>query len=220
MGFCGEPEGEPCPMPPIGPGGTPQPPPKGDGQDPYNHCANGECSCGDHDCPPTKSMKPVSTDVKRLGGGPSAGATSENAKKTASIHRSHGATGSWDKEADTSLRPWVKDTIGDVLAWSCFLFLCEHHGPTDPFDVQRKEEELQRKYLVAPFALSIKKPVVSDPQLKNIVRDLYKGLGMPKTIGTGSTADAIRNEVATGKPTYNTWHTEKGTQYMRALENG
>jgi len=93
MGFCGEPEGEPCPQPPIGPGGTPQPPPKGDGQDPYNHCANGECSCGDHDCPPSKSTKPVSTDVKRLGGGPSAGATSANAKKTPAIPRSVGATG-------------------------------------------------------------------------------------------------------------------------------
>jgi hypothetical protein len=38
-------------------------------------------------------MKPVSTDVKRLGGGPSAGATSQNAKKTAAIPRSQGATG-------------------------------------------------------------------------------------------------------------------------------
>jgi len=61
-------------------------------------------------------------------------------------------------------------------------------------------------------------PSVLDPDLKNIVRDLYKGASGPDPIGTGSTADAIRNEGKTGQPTHGKWHTQKGQQYARALE--
>lgn len=62
-------------------------------------------------------------------------------------------------------------------------------------------------------------PTVSDPKLANIVRDLYKGTKAPNPIGTGSTADAIRNEFATGSPTHGVFHSKKGEQYLRALDN-
>ena len=61
-------------------------------------------------------------------------------------------------------------------------------------------------------------PLVEDSKLGNIVKDLYKGARSPNPIGTGSTADAIRSESATGKPVGGVFHTNKGQQYVRALE--
>ncbi|HEX5727228.1 MAG TPA: RHS repeat-associated core domain-containing protein [Longimicrobiaceae bacterium] len=60
-------------------------------------------------------------------------------------------------------------------------------------------------------------PVVSSRTLGYIVRDLYKGAHNPRRIGSGSTADAIRNETATGQPTEGIWHLMKGQQYINAL---
>ena len=62
-------------------------------------------------------------------------------------------------------------------------------------------------------------PKSSDPKLANIVGDLYKGARGPNPIGTGSTADAIRNELATGQPTGGRFHSQKGAEYIRAIEN-
>jgi hypothetical protein len=63
-------------------------------------------------------------------------------------------------------------------------------------------------------------PAVTNGKLANIVRDVFKGTKTPSPIGTGSTADAIRREIATGQPTYDVFHaTNKGPQYVRALEN-
>jgi len=62
-------------------------------------------------------------------------------------------------------------------------------------------------------------PKVVDSKLTNIVNDLYKGARGPNPIGTGSTADAIRNEAVTDLATGGRFHTQKGTEYIRALEN-
>lgn len=62
-------------------------------------------------------------------------------------------------------------------------------------------------------------PKVSNLKLSNIVSDLYKGARGSTPIGTGSTADAIRNEIGTGLATGGRFHTQKGTEYIRALEN-
>ncbi len=62
-------------------------------------------------------------------------------------------------------------------------------------------------------------PQVADTKLGNIVRDLYKGAKMPAPVGTGSTADAIRSELATGLPTAGRFHSQKGAQYINALDN-
>ena len=61
-------------------------------------------------------------------------------------------------------------------------------------------------------------PKVSDPKLANIVSDLYKGAKTANPIGTGSTADAIRNEAATGLATGGKFHAQKGDEYIRALD--
>ena len=60
---------------------------------------------------------------------------------------------------------------------------------------------------------------MGDAKLGNIVSDLYKGARGPSPIGTGSTADAIRSEAATGVATGGRFHSQKGTEYIRALEN-
>jgi hypothetical protein len=62
-------------------------------------------------------------------------------------------------------------------------------------------------------------PKVTDTKLGNIVSDLYKGARAPNPIGSGSTADAIRNEISTGLATGGRFHSQKGTEYIRALQN-
>jgi hypothetical protein len=62
-------------------------------------------------------------------------------------------------------------------------------------------------------------PKVASNKLQNIINDLYKGTTNPNRIGMGTTADAIRNEVATQQPTFGKFHITKGRQYSRALEN-
>jgi hypothetical protein len=61
-------------------------------------------------------------------------------------------------------------------------------------------------------------PSVVDPDLNNLVRDLYKGAETKSPIGTGSTADAIRYEARTGEAVGGKLHTQKGQDYARALE--
>jgi hypothetical protein len=60
---------------------------------------------------------------------------------------------------------------------------------------------------------------VSDSKLKNLIDDLYKGAGSPRQIGAGSTADAIRNELKTGLLTEGKSHSQKGREYINALNN-
>jgi hypothetical protein len=63
----------------------------------------------------------------------------------------------------------------------------------------------------------VAKPSVIDPKLSNLVEDLYKGTKTPNPLGTGSTADAIRNELQTGQATFGKFHSDKGQQYVNAL---
>lgn len=62
-------------------------------------------------------------------------------------------------------------------------------------------------------------PAVESTKLQNIVNDLYKGTINPGRVGNGTTADAIRNELATGGPTAGRMHIIKGQEYSRALQN-
>jgi hypothetical protein len=56
------------------------------------------------------------------------------------------------------------------------------------------------------------KPHVSDPDLQEIVDRLYKSDGV---VGTGSSADALRREISTGKPTYD--KTGRPTQHWQKV---
>jgi hypothetical protein len=70
----------------------------------------------------------------------------------------------------------------------------------------------------ATAAKGVVEPVVADPKLFNIVKGLYKGARTKDPIGTGSTADAIRNELRTGQPTGEKFHSIKGRENISALE--
>lgn len=65
----------------------------------------------------------------------------------------------------------------------------------------------------------LNKPNVIHPKLQNIVNDLYKGAKGPNPIGSGSTADAVRNELATGVATHGNFHSQKAREYINALSN-
>jgi RHS repeat-associated protein len=108
---------------------------------------------------------------------------------------SPGATGSWEEHKPDSGK--ANDATLDVLSVVLFPIA----GP----------EEAAGKAII---------PQVTDRTLENIVRDLYKGAVTSEgRIGTGSTADAVRSELATGNPTRGIFHSEKARQYTRALEN-
>jgi hypothetical protein len=72
---------------------------------------------------------------------------------------------------------------------------------------------VHNKAMKAPLPI----PQVSDPKLRNLVSDLYKGAKGPNPIGTGSTADAVRNELVTGLPTHGRFHSQKAREYVNAL---
>jgi RHS repeat-associated protein len=69
---------------------------------------------------------------------------------------------------------------------------------------------------VEQFSTGITKPTVTDPDLQNLVNDLYKPGAQ---VGTGSTADAIRWTLQTGQLVGGTDHQAKGLQYISALVN-
>jgi RHS repeat-associated protein len=57
-------------------------------------------------------------------------------------------------------------------------------------------------------------------KLQNIIDALYKGTTNPRRVGTGTTADAIRHELANpGVSVGGKLHSQKGQDYARALEN-
>ncbi len=62
-------------------------------------------------------------------------------------------------------------------------------------------------------------PRVGSQKLQNIINDLYRGTTNPNRIGNGTTADAIRHELATGQPVGGAFHSQKGADYARGLEN-
>jgi hypothetical protein len=65
----------------------------------------------------------------------------------------------------------------------------------------------------------VTKPAVSDRKLQNLVDNFYKHVGTPGRHGNGTTADAIRYEIATGKDINGSAHVTKGRETIRGLRN-
>jgi RHS repeat-associated protein len=79
--------------------------------------------------------------------------------------------------------------------------------------------EMLRLRQAAPQAI-LKTPQVSSPRLQNIINDLYKGTTNPGRVGTGTTADAVRFELANpGAQVFGRSHIQKAEDYLRGLEN-
>jgi len=62
-------------------------------------------------------------------------------------------------------------------------------------------------------------PQVADRKLQNLVDNLYKGTTNPNRVGSGTTMDAIRSEIATGSPTGGRMHITKGRETLQGLRN-
>ena len=58
------------------------------------------------------------------------------------------------------------------------------------------------------------KPATSDPQLTRFLDDLYR---MDATVGSGSTAAAVRHEFMTGQSVGGKFHSQKAADYIRGL---
>ena len=70
--------------------------------------------------------------------------------------------------------------------------------------------------LADDLASQMAKPQVSNPELSGLMDDLYRDNAK---IGTGSTADAVRYEVASEDSVGGKLHTQKAQQYSTALQN-
>ncbi|MBD3388145.1 MAG: hypothetical protein GF414_04310 [Candidatus Altiarchaeales archaeon] len=107
-----------------------------------------------------------------------------------------GAREAFEEGGEEALERYLRDTLGD-----------------------HADEVLERLYREAgeetASYISMSRPQVLDPGLENLVDDLYRP---GATIGSGSTADAIRYELATGQPVGGHWHSQKGRNYIRALQ--
>jgi hypothetical protein len=56
-----------------------------------------------------------------------------------------------------------------------------------------------------------------DPRINNLLDNIYKGTNGPNRIGDGTTMDAVRNEIATGRPTGGTFHSTKARETINGL---
>ncbi|OCG16555.1 hypothetical protein A9G09_02915 [Gilliamella sp. wkB292] len=82
-----------------------------------------------------------------------------------------------------------------------------NRDPRDRIQHEDYKDELRAK---------MEKPDVKDSELKNIMDDLYRPNAK---IGSGSTADAVRYEAATGQNVGGKLHLEKAKNYVKALES-
>jgi hypothetical protein len=69
--------------------------------------------------------------------------------------------------------------------------------------------------LKAQLRAQMSKPVAKDPMLSAHLDELYREGAQ---VGSGSTADAIRHELATGKQVGGVWHSKKGEDSIKFLE--
>ena len=63
----------------------------------------------------------------------------------------------------------------------------------------------------------MKKPEAENKKLQAIIDQLWSS--SPNPIGDGSTADAVRHEIETGKPVKSRYHSQKARDYAKTLEN-
>lgn len=61
------------------------------------------------------------------------------------------------------------------------------------------------------------KPQATDQKLKNYIENLWHGHNSPNRTGDGTTFDALRNEIRTGRLTGGKGHFEKAAQTQRDL---
>ena len=127
-------------------------------------------------------------------------------------------------EPDWRSRLGREVSLGDKSNWEIFVEhekenlvrgVCLIGGKVAGDSLGKAFRWLRNRGSVAQKGLPI--PQVTDPKLKNLVTDLYRGAKGPNPIGNGSTADAVRNELLTGLPTHGRFHFQKAQEYANAL---
>ena len=66
---------------------------------------------------------------------------------------------------------------------------------------------------------ALPRPSVESPKLNNIVQNLYKGVDNAERTGNGTTMDAVRSELTTGRPVGGTFHSIKALESANGLRN-
>ena len=77
-------------------------------------------------------------------------------------------------------------------------------------------DRIQHETIKTEFRQQMGKPYVEDQKLAKLIDRHYRPSG---EIGSGSTADAIRREIATGEPTKGKFHIQKGHDDTRFLRD-
>ncbi|MBK5073804.1 hemagglutinin repeat-containing protein [Budviciaceae bacterium CWB-B4] len=86
-------------------------------------------------------------------------------------------------------------------------------GPEDEQDARNRGQHEEYK---DELRQGMEKPSVKDSNLSNIIDDLYRPNAK---VGSGSTADAVRYELATGNKVGGRGHVEKAQTYSKALQD-
>jgi hypothetical protein len=80
------------------------------------------------------------------------------------------------------------------------------NGPTDI---------IQHEAIKTQYRQNMKEPIAKDVKLAKTVKKMYREKAK---LGSGSTADAVRYEIITGKPVEGKFHIEKAMDFKRSLE--
>jgi hypothetical protein len=95
-------------------------------------------------------------------------------------------------------------------------FAYQAYKTTQSFKNRLPSDRIQHEAAKSLYRQNMEKPPIQDPKLAKLMDQLYK----PNSkIGSGSTADAARCEIATNKKVGNKWHLEKSQNYAKGLEN-
>jgi hypothetical protein len=95
-------------------------------------------------------------------------------------------------------------------------FAYEAYKTTQSFRNRLPSDRIQHEAAKTLYRQSMEKPAVQDPKLAKIIKDLYKPNAK---VGSGSTADAARCEIATNQKAGNKFHIKKSNDYAKGLEN-
>jgi hypothetical protein len=79
-------------------------------------------------------------------------------------------------------------------------------------------KKLGKQVADLPPRLPKPKPSAGSSKLQNIVDDIWKHAGRPGSKGDGTTFDALRNEIRTGKPSAGKFHYQKAADLMSGLQ--
>jgi RHS repeat-associated protein len=103
-------------------------------------------------------------------------------------------------------------TLG-LDAWGTYKMASCPRTSGGEHDTSPHNSALYEQYKVKLRA-QMEKPYVRDPDLQRLMDKLYRPGAQ---VGSGSTADAIRYELRTGKPVEGVWHSTKGEEFITAL---